>query len=337
MATAMIRCLRKAFPLSQIDMVTRADFLDLISHNPHLDRKVGLPRNQGLGGLQRLYRDIQSQRYDLIYDAHRSLRSTLLMPLLHAEKKVFFNKRYLRRDLALTFKLPLMQGWPRTLERYLEPLAPLGVTYDGKGPEIFVAPESHQSVSQKLPRFSSSQGQAWVGLIPSAQWPGKRWPLDRFRKVMEGLIEKTPHRLIVLGGKEDTFCESLSQGLPPERVVNAQGKLSIAESAAALSRCAFVIANDTGMMHVADALAVPSVLMLGPTSRELGCLPFHPLSEILEHNLWCRPCSKNGQAPCLRRQRVCLENTTVEMVLNASLRLSQRLNLPLLRPVEIPQ
>lgn len=321
MATPMIRCLRAAFPLAQIDMVTRADFLDLIAHNPHLDAKIGLPRGSGAKGLRGLFRDIQRERYDLIYDAHRSLRSTMLMPFLSADKKAYFEKRYLRRDAALTFKLRLMRGWPRTLERYIEPLEPFGVKYDGKGPEIFVDEKAHARLSEKLPEV---RDRTWIGLIPSAQWPGKRWPLDRFRRVMEGLIEKTNHGLVVLGGKEDTFCAELCHGLPPSRVVNAQGKLSIAESAAALTHCRFVVANDTGMMHVADALNIPSVLMLGPTSRELGCLPFHPLSEVLEHDLWCRPCSKNGQAPCIRGRRLCLEMTTTEMVLGAALRLSQK-------------
>jgi heptosyltransferase-2 len=78
-------------------------------------------------------------------------------------------------------------------------------------------------------------------------------------------------------------------------------------------------------MHVADALNIPSVLILGPTSQELGCLPFHPKSRILEHDLWCRPCSKNGQAPCIRSRRFCLERTRPEDVYGAAIGLSRDL------------
>lgn len=87
MATAMIRCLRSAFPLAQIDMVVRSDFLDLIQENPHLDRKLGLDRKQGWRALFSLRKEINRQHYDVIYDAHRSLRTVLLMPFLQAEKK----------------------------------------------------------------------------------------------------------------------------------------------------------------------------------------------------------------------------------------------------------
>lgn len=316
MATPLVRCARKAFPHAQIDMVVRADFLDLIRHNPHLDRKIGLPRAKGMGGLLELRRAINRERYDLIYDAHRSLRTLALMPFLAAGDKSYYQKHYARRSAALTLKLPLLDD-KRMLERYIDPLGPFGVRFDGRGPEIFVDDATRARAAEKVPLPSPGIGKR-IGIIPSAQWPGKRWPLESFRKVMEALIARTPHALVVFGGPEDTFCEALCAGLPASRVTSAQGKLTIGESTALLEACDFVIANDTGLMHVADALDKPSVLVLGPTSAEMGCLPFHPLSRVLEHDLWCRPCSKNGQAPCIRGRRFCLELTTPEHVFAAA-------------------
>lgn len=80
----------KTFPLAQIDMVVRADFLELIENNPHLDRKLTVNRKEGWKGLLTLKREIDRQHYDVIYDAHRSLRTILLMPWLKAETKLYF-------------------------------------------------------------------------------------------------------------------------------------------------------------------------------------------------------------------------------------------------------
>lgn len=325
MATPLVRVVRKTFPFAQIDMIVRQDFIDLIQHNPHLDRKIGLSRDAGFKGLWKLRRDINREHYDLIYDAHRSLRTLFLMPALQAEAKAYFDKHYLRRDLALTFKLPLLRGMPRTLERYIEPLHPWGVNFDNKGPEVFIDEKAWVSAKTKVTLPTPLSGGHRIGVIPSAQWPGKRWPLDRFRGVMKRILAQTPHALLVFGGQQDSFCQDLCLDLPPERVTNAQGKLSLAESTALLKDCHFVIANDTGLMHVADALDIPSILILGPTSKELGCIPFHPWREVLEHDLWCRPCSKNGQAPCIRAKRYCLEYTTEEMVFKAVGRISARI------------
>ncbi len=326
MSTPMIRCLRNQFPRAQIDMVVREDFLDLIKNNPRLNQKKGLARGEGLQGLLELRRWIQSQNYDVIYDAHRSLRTFFLMPFLKAPQKFYFKKHYLKRSLALTFKLPLLKHFGRFLERYITPLHPLGVSYDGKGPELFIDPLAVQHTQE---RFLSglAKPRITVGLIPSAQWQGKRWPLNYFRELIEKMIIDTPYHFILFGGPADIFCQALAENIPSERLTNLQGRCSIAESGALLQGCAFVIANDTGLMHMADALGKPSILFLGPTSKESGCLPFHPQSIVLERNLWCRPCSKNGQAPCIRKERYCLTEITPQMAFASVIKLGHALNL----------
>lgn len=319
MSTPMIRCLRAKFPRAQIDMVVRSDFMDLIRFNPHLDRKFSLPRESGIPGLLALLRDLNRERYDFIYDAHRSTRTLVLMPFLKSQARAFYKKHYLRRSLALTFKLPLLRP-TRMLEKYIEPLADLGVRYDGLGPELFLNDEIRLAALRLLTvsKIGTLSTDKSIGIIPSAQWPGKRWPMDHFRKVIFHIVESTHYGVFVFGGSRDHFCKTLCDGFPEDRVFNAQGALRIALSAALIERCSFVIANDTGLMHVADALGVPSVLILGPTSGEMGCIPFHPESRIVEEKLWCRPCSKNGQAVCIRGRRLCLERILAERVFDAA-------------------
>lgn len=321
MTTPLIRSVRQAYPKAQIDMVVRSDFLDLIAHNPHLDHKIGLERDSGIQGLLKLRNRIQSTRYDLIFDAHRSLRTLLLMPTLKSLHKAHLRKHYLKRSLALTLKLPLLADMPRMLERSVLPLAQYGIIWDGLGPEVFVDPHEKQ---QALTRWPKEKG-PYLALIPSAQWPGKRWPPESFRQLLITILEKTSYHVCVFGGKSDYFCESICHNLPPERVSNLQGQLSLGGAMAMLSLCEVSIANDTGLMHVADALGIPNVLILGPTSKELGCLPFHPLSQIVEKSLWCRPCSKNGQAPCIRSQRFCLNEISPELVFSHLCRVKEAL------------
>ena len=326
MATAMIRCLRARFPLAQIDMIVRHDFYDLLRFNPHLDRVLTVDRKEGVSALWKLRKEINRQHYDVIYDAHRSLRTLFLMPFLKADHKVYLKKPYLKRTLALTFKIKqLLHGSKRMLERYIEPLNILGVQYDGKGPEVFV--ESESITQQILSRENLKPSKDWIGVIPSAQWPGKRWPLGNFRKTLELLLASTSEKFLVFGGPDDQFCKELVAGFPPERVRNLQGKLSLTEVFSVFSVLKLCLANDTGLMHVADALGIPNVLVFGPTNGDMGCLPFHPQSKILEHDLWCRPCSKNGQAPCIRGKRLCLELTSPQLMHQATLDLLSSLSI----------
>lgn len=314
MTTAMIRCLRNAFPKAQIDMAVREDFSDLIECNPHLNQKYYLSKKDGYQGLKKFLSTTRGH-YDLVYDAHRSLRTRFLMPQVSAPYKVYFDKHYVRRSLALTLKLPILKR-KRYLERFIEPLASFGVKYDGLGPEVFVPDGLGGEISR---RFHLSPDKKYIGLIPSAQWPGKRWPIERFTQVALRLAKETDLDFLIFGGKADHFCEALHAALPLNRSHNFQGKLSILEGAAILPRCQVVIANDTGLLHVADAVGVPSVAILGPTSAEMGCEPFQPRSRLAEVDLWCRPCSKNGEAPCIRSERFCLSRVTVDRVTSLTL------------------
>jgi heptosyltransferase-2 len=240
------------------------------------------------------------------------------MPFIKAHYKVYLNKYYLRRSLALTLKIKhLISGSKRMLERYVDPLVPFGVKYDGLGPEIF------PDTTGALP-FPVLQNK-WIGIIPSAQWEGKRWPLERFKETIEQLLNRTQECFLIFGGPSDLFCTQLAESLNPDRVVNLQGKLTLEQVFHALTQVKLCIANDTGLMHIADAMNIPNVLIFGPTSADLGCLPFHPESRIIEHSLWCRPCSKNGQAPCIRGKRLCLELTSSEQVTQATLSLLKQL------------
>jgi ADP-heptose:LPS heptosyltransferase len=77
------------------------------------------------------------------------------------------------------------------------------------------------------------------------------------------------------------------------------------------------VGADTGLIHAAEALGTPVVMITGPTSRETGANVRHPGSQQLYSNMWCRPCSKNGQRNCIRNEQFCLTNVTSEEVSGA--------------------
>lgn len=311
MLTPTLRALRKAFPDARIDLAVRSDFASIVENNPHIDKLFTVDRKDGIRGLCRLFRELRNHHFDLLYDAHFSIRSVVLSLLLGATHRARFQKHYLKRSIALTFKIRCLLDTKRTLERYIEPLEKFGVFYDGFGPQI-------QGTMENAP--------AYVGLIPSAQWPGKRWAPEKFRRLLELFLKNTSWKIAVFGGTEDTFCQEITRGTDKKRVFNFQGKLTLPEVVTRLKECYFVVANDTGLMHMADALGVPSVVILGPTSAGMGCLPFDARSKIVENELWCRPCSKNGQALCIRGHRLCLD-IEPQRVFDAALTIDNNIHL----------
>ena len=197
---------------------------------------------------------------------------------------------------------------------YLKPLASLGISYDGLGTQIFVPDKVKNKVDQILrSKMPDMDKKILIGIVPSAQWPGKRWPSSNFKELAGMIAEKFNADIMVIGGKNDKFCDDIAA--VDTRVHSFAGQLSMIGSAAALSFCDLVVSNDTGMMHVAEAVDTDVIGIMGPTSYEFGCYPFRETSRVVELDMWCRPCSKNGRGPCIRwGQRPCLNNISPDMV-----------------------
>ncbi len=110
----------------------------------------------------------------------------------------------------------------------------------------------------------SSTGEP-IGLIPGSENnPEKRWPVAHWRT----LIEACPtERFVLLGTANDApITSAVAVGFDAARVENLAGKTSLLEFAARLRACRFLVTNDTGGMHLANALGVPLGGLFGPTN-----------------------------------------------------------------------
>ena len=314
MATTLPRHLRKKFPNAQIDMAVREDYKELIEWNPYLNDKLYVSRHEGLLGLWNLAKDIKDRRYDLIIDAHRSIRSRFICALNPSVKKVYFNKRTLKRLVLIFFKLNLFKKVDLQIVEYLKPLSKFGIIYDGLGTEIFVPEKINNKVSKMLEAMiPQMETKVLIGMVPSAQWPGKRWPASKFKELTKMISEKINCNIVIIGGSNDSFCDEIAE--VADNAYSLAGKISMIESAVALSLCDIVITNDTGMMHVAEAVGTDVIGIMGPTSYEFGCYPYRSTSRVVELDMCCRPCSKNGKGVCIMMgKRPCLNNITPDMV-----------------------
>jgi len=316
MATALPRVLRKKFPEAKIDFAVAEEFKDIIEWNPYLNEKIYLSRSKGLTELIRVTKEIRKRNYDIIIDAHRSIRSRFICLFTPFIKKIYFNKRLIKRSLLIFFKINFFRKVDPQMVEYIKPLKKIGVEYDGLGTEIIVPDNIRDNVKKVLSsRIKDFGKRKFIGFVPSAHWPGKRWSADHFQDLVGLILKELDVDVVVVGGKKDHFCGDIVKSY--DRAYSFAGEFGIAGSAAVLSMCDLVIANDTGMMHVAEAVGVDVIGIMGPTSYEFGCYPYRSGSRVVELNMWCRPCSKNGKGCCVRHgRRPCLNDITPDMVLD---------------------
>ncbi|MCX6942003.1 MAG: glycosyltransferase family 9 protein, partial [Verrucomicrobia bacterium] len=104
-----------------------------------------------------------------------------------------------------------------------------------------------------------------IGLIPGSEnTPAKRWPVAHWR----ALIEAFPSAHFVLFGtaNDAPLTSAIAASFAATRVENLAGRTTLPDYAARLRTCRLLVTNDTGGMHLANALGVPLLALFGPTN-----------------------------------------------------------------------
>jgi heptosyltransferase-2 len=118
----------------------------------------------------------------------------------------------------------------------------------------------------------------------------KRWPPAGFATLAARLQSDKRAQIAIVGTTQDgPLAESISKGLSAP-IVDLTGRTSLRQLAAVISRADLMVTNDSGPMHLANALQVPVVALFGPTDPRVTA-PFQEPSTWLHHQAPCWPCS----------------------------------------------
>lgn len=153
-----------------------------------------------------------------------------------------------------------------------------------------------------------------VALHPGckAGWGWKKW------HGFDELAALLP-RVVIVGAEEDRRVDGTYFARPfrwPAHARDCTGALSLADTAALLSRCAALVSNDSGLMHLGVALGIPVVGVFGITSPAREAVPAPSMLPITR-GLSCEPACRRqpwGRRDC-HRHLECLRTLTAEVVL----------------------
>jgi heptosyltransferase-2 len=301
LTTPVLAELHRALPQARIDFCTKAPFSPLVASNLAV-ASVVTPESITPGSA-----------YDLVIDLQNNRRSRALIRKIRAAEVRRYHKRNWKKLLLVQFKINVPDGCRSVVERYGEALG-------GLAPKI-TAPCS-LSPSPEDRAFAAgalSADSPVLALCFGANHFTKRYPLERFARIIELVTAATPARVLLLGGKEDELEAQRLMALLPAaargRVLSLAGKATLMQSAALLSGVDAVLTNDTGLMHIASAFGKKLFVIFGSSVKAFGFMPWGAEYELFETpGLACRPCSHIGRGSCPKGHFRCMTEIAPERI-----------------------
>lgn len=324
LTTPIYRELRKINPDSRLTLLTSEGFGRVLENNPHLDEIIYHHRKETRNDLEKLIDQLRLQKFDLIYDIHNSLRSRWIGWQLkrHAPKPEHWliEKRTLARELQIRFGWGQFFNGKSQREQWLEPLRRHHTGALSTKTELFPSIADKNYVKAWLNQ-NDLQDKPFVCIGASASFPLKCWPLQNFKQLIENIIQ-SGISVVLVGTNGEIETEELAEYFRgSQNVFCAAGIFTILQSAALLEMANAVIANDTSIVHLAEAMRTPSIALFGPTVKEFGYAPMLAQSRLIETDLAlrCRPCSRTGKGTCKNReQQICMYSISTQKVWDAA-------------------
>jgi heptosyltransferase-2 len=221
-----------------------------------------------------------------------SFRSALELRLTGIPERIGFAHEF--RSILLTRSLDY-QEWKKCAQHQSTYYRAIGEAAFGplpvERPKIEVSDELLRRAEEYLDTYGFQKSPI-IGINPGAHYgSAKMWPESYYVDVIDRILSIFQDvRIVLFAGEKDRAVPArIQEKLKSSRLLSTDGKIELMLSVAILSKCRFVITNDSGMMHIGDALNIPGVVFFGPTDP-VATGPQSPAIRILSYPVRCAPC-----------------------------------------------
>ncbi len=333
MTTPALRNIKENLPSSSLTYIhmfktTR----DVLINNPNVDENIHFPfLEAGKLASTRFILGLRG-RYDIAINFYPSNRRDYNMASFLSGCRVRVGHTYVKRNIR---ELNFLKN--RTLkedddlhnvEENLRLLAFLGIKDPRPCPmEIFLSVEEEQEALSWMAGKGIDEKALLVGFHPGTsafkEHVNRRWPAGRFSELIDTIAGKISPagRFLVFGGPEETSLKNEIKRGCLRGVVHTVDMPGIRQTAAIMKRCGLFISNDSGLMHLAAALKVPTIGIFGPTNPKWVYPWGAPARVVRNPRAGCEPCFRYSPEPLEcggKYDFKCLQGISVQEVLEAA-------------------
>ncbi|MBR6013033.1 MAG: glycosyltransferase family 9 protein [Selenomonadaceae bacterium] len=306
--------IKESFPDAKITWVVEPPAYDILKMNPCVDKIILFEKKdfKTFGGFIKKFfpfrKEIQSENYDAVLD---------LQGLFKSASIAFFAKANIKlgicdmREMSDKISKPVIgenfQG--HIVERYLDTARAVGCKVEKIIFPLEVPDEQIKKAEIILKHAGVHLENPYAVLAVGANWPNKRWSEKNFAKLCDWIYEKKIVPVLIGNGDVDEQRAAEIEKLMEIPPINLIGRTNLMQLTHVIKNSKFVVGGDTGTVHLAAGLKIPTVMLMGPTDANRNGA-FEQEKNSIEVDRDCKGCWKRF---CPKNED-CLEKISVETV-----------------------
>jgi len=254
LTTPALALLRRAYPAAKISLLVSPLTKDLVEGNPDIDEVLVDERKRlyrGVGFL-RLVSDLRRRKFDLAVIYHTKKRTNVLCFMAGIPRRIGYKNNKFGFLLTHPVSDERHQGLKHEAQYCVDLLKTLGVEGEIPPAKVSLLPEAQYWAAQKLQKIPA--GSHLIAVHLGASDNSKCWPIEHFAGLMAELQQKYNPEFVLLGAQNTVEKAQALQKRLSFPVLDLTGQTSVAELCAVLNCCRMLISNDSGPVHIADAL-----------------------------------------------------------------------------------
>jgi heptosyltransferase-2 len=317
MTLPAVAAVRKTWPQAKIAVLAKPWVAEVYRLSPDVDEVLVFEdpgRHAGIPGKLRLANELRRRRFECAILLQNAIEAAILARLAGIPLRAGYNSD--GRGLLLTHAVRRTRAIRQVhqIDYYLEMVQALGCLSAGREVRLHPGNDYRETAAALLPLYGIGTGHPLIGLAPGAAYgPAKKWFPERFAAVADRLIDATGAQAILFGSGGDRESTAAVARHARHALIDVAGRTNLKEAIALISRCSLFIANDSGLMHVAGALGIPTVAIFGSTNP-ITTSPAGAKSIVIHRDVPCSPCLK----PVCPTDFRCMEEIGVEEVYEAA-------------------
>ena len=276
--------LRRAFPAARIDFMVENFAAPVLERNPNIDNIISYDSSSdsSLGVIWKVRRN----RYDLVIDLFANPRTAVVTFFSAASYRVGYPFKW--RKHAYNIIVEPRGALVHNVEFNLDAIRRIGIPADVSSPQFFID-EKSDSFASDFMRARSIDPDKFISLNLGGGWEIKRWKADKIIRLCTMIASDLRLPVVVLYGRSE---ENEARRICADSPAVLGPPTNLHEMGAIMRKSIALITNDSGPMHIAASLGVPTVAVFGPTSPSLQG-PYGNKSVIVRNEgLDCLECNR---------------------------------------------